>query len=137
MLCTLQLLFCQLQQYPADLTLLYSAWRKTAANSKVNYVRKRRRRRRPWSLLLLSCFLYSQSLSLHQSCSFHFPCCTLQCSGGQERNSSICCLQPPLMQPLRCNPKKYILFTYTNNYSPQLGDSNFGFPASNRFFTGQ
>ena len=41
-----------------------------------------------------------------------------------------------------CNPcaaiqKKYILFTYTNNYSPQLGDSNFGFPASNRFFTGQ
>ena len=29
----------------ADLTLLYSAWRKTAANSKVNYVRKRRTRR--------------------------------------------------------------------------------------------
>ena len=89
------------------------------------------------SLLLLSCSLYSQSLSLHQSCSFHFPCCRLQCSGVQERNSSICCLQPPLLQPLRCNPKKYILFTYTNNYSPQLGGSNFRFPASNRFFPGQ
>ena len=29
------------------------------------------------------------------------------------------------------------LFTYTNNYSPLLGGSNFGFPASNRFFPGQ
>ena len=29
------------------------------------------------------------------------------------------------------------LFTYTNNYSPLLGGSNFGFPASNRFFPGK
>ena len=31
----------------------------------------------------------------------------------------------------------YTLFTYTNNCSPLLGGSNFGFPASNRFFPGQ
>ena len=32
---------------------------------------------------------------------------------------------------------KITLFTHTNNYSPLLGGSNFGFPASNRFFPGQ
>ena len=32
---------------------------------------------------------------------------------------------------------QYFLFTYTNNYSPLLGGSNFGFPVSNRFFPGQ
>ena len=32
---------------------------------------------------------------------------------------------------------KRLLFTYTNNYSPLLGGSNFGFPDSNRFFPGQ
>ena len=32
--------------------------------------------------------------------------------------------------------RKVSLFTYTNNYSPLLGGSNFGFPASNRFFQG-
>ena len=29
------------------------------------------------------------------------------------------------------------LFTYSNNYSPLLRGSNFGFPASKRFFPGQ
>ena len=31
----------------------------------------------------------------------------------------------------------FFLFTYTNNYSPLLRGSNFGFSASNRFFPGQ
>ena len=33
--------------------------------------------------------------------------------------------------------RKRILFTYTTNYSPLLRGSNFGFPASNRFFPGR
>ena len=38
---------------------------------------------------------------------------------------------------LRLKEVSFFLFTYTNNYSPLFGGSNFGFPASNRFFPGQ
>ena len=36
-----------------------------------------------------------------------------------------------------CVRTKNTLFTYTNNYSPLSGGSNFGFPARNNFFPGQ
>ena len=38
--------------------------------------------------------------------------------------------------PLFRKVKYTFLSTYTNNYSPLLGGSNFGFPASNRFSQG-
>lgn len=98
LLCTSQLLFCQLQQQ----------------TSHCFTVRGEKLQRTPRSImfgkegeeglkknsLLSPCLLYSQSLSLHQSCSFHFPCC----SGTQQFN----CLAQPLLQPLQ-PPKLYFL----------------------------
>ena len=57
----------------------------------------------------------------------------------QEYISSLSCSGWPIYSNLETPnvSENLYLFTYTNNFSPLLGGSNFGFPASNRFFPGQ